>query len=292
MKGRIDMEMKFFNKPTIYVGEVNINVTDIERSLDFYRDFLGFKVLQQSEKEAVLTTDGKNPLLTLEEPDNVEPKQARTTGLYHFAILLPTRADLAALLQHIAGESGGNMRLGASDHYVSEALYFDDPDGNGIEVAIDRDSSKWEWQGDKVSMATVALDAQGLLADMKGPWEGMPEKTLMGHIHLHVADIEASRNFYVNGLGMDIVTEMPSALFASYNGYHHHIGLNTWSGVGAPQPSAKSVGLNWFSLIFPDEEKREETLEKLRGMDAVITAVENDYFVEDPSGNTIRFNVG
>lgn len=286
------MEMKFFNKPTIYVGEVNINVTDIKRSLDFYRDFLGFKVLEQSEKEAVLTTDGKTPLLTLVQPANVEPKQARTTGLYHFAILLPTRADLAALLQHIAQESGGNMRLGASDHYVSEALYFDDPDGNGIEIAIDRDSSKWEWQGDKVSMATVALDAQGLLADMKGPWQGMPEETLMGHIHLHVADIEASRDFYVNGIGMDIVTEMPSALFASHNGYHHHIGMNTWSGVGAPQPSVNSVGLNWFSLIFPNTKKREEILEKLRGMDANITAVENDYFVEDPSGNTIRFNVG
>lgn len=286
------MEKKYFESPTIYVGEVSINVTNLERSLEFYRDFLGFKVLEQNASEAVLTADGKTPLLTLAEPAGVQPKVPRTTGLYHFAILLPSRADLAALLQHIAEKSGGNMRLGASDHYVSEALYFDDPDGNGIEIAHDRDSSEWEWNGEYVSMATVSLDAQGLLADMKGPWKGMPEDTLMGHIHLHVADIEASRNFLVNGLGFDIVTEFPGALFSSHNGYHHHIGMNTWNGAGTPQPPVNSVGLNWFSLVFPDEEKRAETLDKLRSLEAPITENENDYLVEDPSGNRIRLVIG
>jgi catechol 2,3-dioxygenase len=286
------MEKKFFEKPTIYVGEVNINVTDLDRSLEFYRDFLGFKVLDQKDNKVRLTADGKRPLLTLVRPDNVEPKKPRTTGLYHFAILLPERADLAALLQHIAEASGGNMRLGASDHYVSEALYFDDPDGNGIEVAHDRDASEWEWHGDKVNMATVALDAEGLLADRKGPWQGMPEDTVMGHIHLHVADIEESRNFYVNGIGYDIVTEMPSALFASHNGYHHHIGMNVWNGVGAPSAPEKSVGLNWFSLVFPTEEIREATADRVRQMNAPFREADGDYFVDDPSGNTIRFVVG
>ena len=283
------MEKKFFDKPTIYVGEVNINVTNLERSLDFYRDFLGFKVLEQTGEQAVLTADGENPLLTIVQPANVMPKQERTTGLYHFAILLPKRADLAALLQHIVEKSGGNMRLGASDHYVSEALYFDDPDGNGIEIAVDRDSANWEWTGSQVSMGTVALDAEGLLRDMKGPWQGMPEETVMGHIHLHVADIEKSRSFYVNGVGYDIVTEFPGALFSSHNGYHHHIGMNTWNGENAPQPSPSSVGLNWYSLVFPDKAKREETLKRLRGMNAKITKIKSDFLVEDPSGIKIRF---
>jgi catechol 2,3-dioxygenase len=145
-------------------------------------------------------------------------------------------------------------------------------------------------------MATVALDAEGLLADMTSVWQGMPEDTLIGHIHLHVADIEASRDFYVNGIGMDIVTEVPegqpSALFASHNGYHHHVGMNVWSGVGAPKPTENSAGLNWYSLVFPDEVKREETLAKVRDMDAVITEIEDDYFVEDPAGNKIRFVIG
>lgn len=286
------MEKKFFDKPTIYVGEVNINVTDLKRSVEFYRDFLGFKILDETFNQVVLTADGRNSLLTLVQPEGVTPKQARTTGLYHFAILLPTRADLAAILQHLAEKSDGKLRLGASDHYVSEALYFDDPDGNGIEIARDRNASEWDWSGDTVSMASVALDAQGLMADMKGPWQGMPEETLMGHIHLHVDDIEASRNFYVNGIGMDIVTDMSSALFASHNGYHHHVGMNIWNGAGAPKPSPNSVGLNWYSLVFPDAVKREETLEKVRALGAPITEIEEDYLVEDPAGNNIRLVIG
>lgn len=286
------MEKKFFEAPTIYVGEVNINVTNIKRSLDFYRDFLGFKVLEQTENEATLTADGKTKLLTLVQPEDVKPKAPRTSGLYHYAILLPSRADLAALLKHIAEQSGGNMRLGASDHYVSEALYFDDPDGNGIEIAHDRDSSAWEWQGEHVSMATVALDAQSLLADMKGPWEGMPEETVMGHIHLHVADIEASREFYVNGIGYDVVTEFPGALFTSHNGYHHHIGLNIWNGAGAPQPPENSVGLNWFTLVFPSQEVREATLDNLRKLNTPVQEADGDYLVKDPAGNTIRLVIG
>jgi catechol 2,3-dioxygenase len=286
------MEKKFFQKPTIYVGEVNLNVTNLERSLEFYRDFLGFKVVEQTEREAALSADGNNTVISLVEPNGVQQKQPRTTGLYHVAILLPTRGDLAAILQHIAQQSGGNMRLGASDHYVSEALYFDDPDGNGIEIAHDKDSSTWEWNGDHVNMATVPLDAEGLMKELKAPWQGMPEETRVGHIHLHVADIEASRQFYIDGLGYDVVTEMPgSALFTSHNGYHHHIALNVWNGVGAPPAPENSVGMNWFTLVFPDEAKLDETVEKLRDLEAPIRQENGLYFVDDPAGNTLRFIV-
>ncbi|RLL41284.1 VOC family protein [Oceanobacillus piezotolerans] len=285
------MEKKFFEKPSIYVGQVNLNVTNLERSLAFYRDFMGFKVLEESNRKAVLTADGKTPLITLEQPDNVTSKQGRTTGLYHMAILLPSRADLAAFLKHLIQATNGQMRLGASDHYVSEALYFDDPDGNGIEIARDRHSSEWEWTGDQVSMATVALDGDGLLAETDEPWKGMPENTLMGHIHLHVADLEKTENFYVNGLGFDVVTRFPGALFTSTNGYHHHIGLNVWNGVGAPKPAENSVGMNWFTLIFPDEAARAEQMRKLEGIGATVTEYMNDFVVEDPSGNKIVLSI-
>lgn len=283
------MEKKFFQKPTVFVGEVNINVTNLERSLDFYRDFMGFKVLKQTDKRAVLTADGKKGILSLEQPEHVKPKERRTTGLYHFAILLPTRGDLGAFLKHLIQEKGQQIQLGASDHYVSEALYFSDPDGNGIEIAHDRPSSEWGWDGDQVNMATVQLDAEGVLAAASNKdWEGMPSDTLMGHIHLHVADIDQTENFYVNGLGFDVVTKFPGALFTSTNNYHHHIGLNVWNGVGAKAPEEDSVGLNWFTLVFPDENRRAEVMKRIEEVGGTVEKAEDDFITEDPSGNKIK----
>lgn len=156
------MEKKFFQPPAVYVGEVSINVTNLESSLKFYQSTLGFKVLEQIGRKAILTADGKTPLLTLEQPVDVLPKEERTAGLFHFAILLPSRADLSKFLNHIV-QTG--TRLGASDHVVSEALYLSDPDGNGIEVYRDRLSSEWDWADGQVAMATEPLDGESLLAE-------------------------------------------------------------------------------------------------------------------------------
>lgn len=285
------MEKRFFQKPTTYVGEVNINVTNLKNSLDFYQRVFGFQILEQSERKVALSADGVQPILILKQPENVQPKQGRTTGLYHFAILLPRRADLANFLQHLVQTEGQTLRLGASDHYVSEALYFDDPDGNGIEVAADKPATSWTWDNGNVEMATVALDAQGLLAESDKVWDGLPKDTVMGHIHLHVADLEETENFYVNGLGFDIVTRYPGALFASTGGYHHHLGLNVWNGVGAPAPLDNSVGLNWFTLVLADEETRQKSIESLRKVGAEVVAEGNYYVVKDPAGNTIQLRV-
>lgn len=283
------MEHKFFQKPTIYVDEVNINVTNLEHSLAFYCDFMGFNILEKTDRKATLTADGKTPILTLEQPEGVTPKERRTTGLYHFAILLPTRKDLGAFLKHFIEQKGREVQLGAADHFVSEALYFNDPDGNGIEIARDRPSEGWKWQDGIVDMGTVNLDAEGILRDAEGEtWSGMPADTRMGHIHLHVANLEETEKFYVEGLGFQIVTRFPGALFASTNGYHHHIGLNIWNGEGAKQPSANSVGLNWFTLVFPDEAKRQETEERIRKVGGTIRSEADVRITEDPSGNVIR----
>lgn len=282
------MEKKFFQKPTVYVGIVNIKVTDLKRSLTFYCDFMGFQELERTERKAVLTADGKTPILILEQPEGVTAKERRTTGLYHFAILLPTRKDLGAFLKHFIEEKGRTMQLGAGDHFVSEALYFNDPDGNGIEIARDRPSDEWKWQDGIVDMGTVNIDAEGIIAAAEeATWNGMPKETRIGHIHLHVASLKETESFYVDGLGFNIVTRYPGALFASTNGYHHHIGLNIWNGEGANQPTANSVGLNWFTLVFPDEATRKETAERIEHIGGQVREEADIFVTEDPSGNTI-----
>lgn len=279
------MEKKFFDKPTTYVGEVNINVTDLDKSLAFYQHIIGLHILEQTNRKAVLTADGKTPLLTLEQPKNALPKKERTTGLFHFAILLPSRTDLANFLRHVAKEGA---QLGASDHLVSEALYLNDPDGNGIEVYRDRSSNEWNWSDGQVAMSTEPLDANSLLAESDLEWTGLPEGTVMGHIHLHVANLKNTKKFYVDGLGFQVVTHYPGALFTSTGNYHHHIGLNIWNGENAVSPPENSVGLNWFSLIFPNNESREERISNLTNMGVTVKQENGTYIVKDPSENEIH----
>lgn len=208
------MENKFFESPTMHVSDITIQVANLQRSLDFYHTFLGFQVMEETENQAILSADGKKALIILEQPEGVLPKQGKTTGLYHFAILLPQRADLAAFLKHLlqAGKAY-SLQLGAADHIVSEALYFSDPDGNGIEVARDRLSKSWKWIDESVQMSTNPLDADGLLAEAAGDWQGMPVETRIGHVHLHVNDLLAAKEFYIKGIGFQEVTGFPGASF-------------------------------------------------------------------------------
>lgn len=276
---------EFHQKPVTFVREVSINVMHLDNAIRFYQDIIGLQLLKKTDRKAVLTTDGKTPLLTLEQPADVIPKEGRTTGLYHFALLLPTRADLSIFLRHLLQTE---YRFGASDHDVSEALYITDPDGNGIEVYWDRPSSDWKWSNGEVAMGTDPLDGNSLLAESDGEWNGLPAGTLMGHIHLHVADLRKTEEFYMLGLGFTIVNRFGGALFTSTGGYHHHIGLNTWNGVGAPAPKKNSVGLNWYSLVFADEEARNKVIEKLNKIGAEATKEDGFYVITDPSGNEIH----
>lgn len=279
---------KYHQKPTTHLGKMSINVLNLDRSLAFYEQVIGYQLLEKTKRQAILTVDGKNPTLILKSPEGVIPKKRLTTGLYHFAILLPKRNDLANFLRHLLTL---NIPFGASDHAVSEAIYLDDPDGNGIEVYCDRPDAHWERVTDGIHMTTDRLDGDNLLQEADAKWTILPENTVMGHIHLHVAHLEETEKFYVDGLGFNIVTRYPGALFASTNGYHHHLGLNVWNGEGAKASSKNSVGLNWFLLIFPDSEKREQAVRKLDDMQVTVIK-ENDYYlVEDPSGNAIRLQL-
>lgn len=282
------MERNFFEAPSVYVGEVSIKVTNLDRSVDFYESIIGLKVLEKSAGKAVLTADGKTALLTLEQPTDVIAKTGRTSGLYHFAILLPSRADFSVFLRHLLET---RYRFGASDHFVSEALYIQDPDDNGIEVYTDRPASKWTWNDKQVEMATVQLDGQSVLAESDAPWNGMPAGTIMGHIHLHVGSVDKAEKFYQEGLGFKTVSYYPQAAFMSTGGYHHHIAINTWQGVGAPAPASNVAGLSWYSLVFPDVAAREEIVAKLKSIGAVVAKEGDWYTTSDPSGNVIRLVV-
>jgi catechol 2,3-dioxygenase len=283
--------MGFHTKPTTFVGHVKIKVQQLERSLPFYKEILGFDILEQTASTAKLTTDGKTSILSLEQPENVTPKQGRTTGLYHFAILLPEQSDLANIVVHLVNKG---IRFGSSDHLVSEALYLHDPDGNEIEIYIDRDPSEWNWNGDEVAMAVDPLDFEKLLtfATPDQPWQKMPAETVMGHIHLHVSELNKTEEFYVKGLGMDVVNRFGAqALFLSYGKYHHHVGVNTWNGVGAPAPSDNSVGLESFTLIFDNEETRKQAVTNLKQIGAEVVEKDNHFITFDPSGNAIELAV-
>lgn len=283
--------MEFHKKPTTFIGHVKVKVENLQRSIEFYQDVLGFDILEQTASTVKLTTDGKTSFLSLEQPKDVLPKEGKTTGLYHFAILLPDQSALANIVLHFV-EKG--IRFGSSDHLVSEALYLHDPDGNEIEIYRDRIPAEWEWNGDEVDMAVDPLDFENLLkyATPDKPWYRMSAEAVMGHIHLHVSELKKTEEFYVKGLGMDVVNRYGGqALFLSYGKYHHHVGVNTWNGVGAPAPAKNSVGLESFTLIFDHEEARKQTVTNLKQIGSEVFEQNNQLFTFDPSGNRIELAV-
>lgn len=281
--------MNFHKAPVTYTGEVHLNVLDLNRSVQFYKEVIGFSILEKALNKVVLTVDGQTPLLIIEQPENVTPKEAHKSGLYHFALLLPTRADLGAIIKHFIQHQ---VRLGASDHLVSEALYLSDPDGNGIEIYADRDPSVWSWDDGSVAMSTDPLDAESVIAESGDlTWDGLPATTVMGHVHLHVADLLETEKFYI-ALGFEVVTNYPQALFMSNGKYHHHLGLNTWNGVGAPAPKSGSVGLESYTLVYPNETVLNEALSNVEKLGVNVQSLEDRILVEDPSGNRVVLRVG
>lgn len=280
--------MNFHTKPTTFVSNVTVNVTNLERSNQFYTEVLGFKVLEQTDEMIRYTADDKNNILTIVQPSNVLHKEERRAGLYHFAILLPTAKDLANIVIQLQ-ENG--VQIGASDHLVSEALYIFDPDGNEIEIYIDRKPEEWTWNNDEVAMAVDPLNFERLLKNITSGdfWQGMPEATVMGHIHLHVSYLSDTEKFYTEGLGFDVVNRFGAqALFLSANKYHHHIGVNTWNGEGATHSSKNAVGLVDYTLMYADEAAVKETVNNLKQIGAEVIEAGGDIKTIDPSGNVIN----
>jgi catechol 2,3-dioxygenase len=243
---------------------------------------------------AHLGAGGPDLLVLTEQPEAASgspsaPHPRHTTGLYHFAILVPTRLELARTLSHLL-ESETRVD-GASDHLVSEALYLADPDGNGIEIYRDRRRNEWPLLNGKIQMDSKAFDVPGVLSELTGQepaWDGLHSDTTIGHIHLHVAYLDEAEKFYTEVLGFDrILRYGPSAAFVSAGGYHHHIGLNTWAGVGVSPPAAGSVGLNWYEIVLPNEEALAETAVRLQNAHIPTEHRSDGLFLRDPSQNGI-----
>jgi catechol 2,3-dioxygenase len=236
---------------------------------------------------------GLTPLLHLIELPNARRQPAFSTGLFHMAILLPTRADLGRFLINVINNQSSISRLGSSDHLVSEAIYLNDPDGNGLEVYRDRDRSEWQWEGSLVKMDTIALDAEGVIAsvpDQKAPYTGAPDGTVIGHMHLRASNLALGKAFYVDLVGFDVITDYPGALFVSAGRYHHHLGMNTWQSKDAPPAPEDSVGLREFTVVIPDADALRALSDRLKNAGYPLLEVQGTSFAtRDPWGNQVRF---
>jgi catechol 2,3-dioxygenase len=223
--------------------DVTLKVLDLPWQTAFYQEF-GFRLLEHSAGSARLSA-GDGFFLTLRHLPNGEPRPERTAGLYHFAILLPDRAALGSFLRHASGHRWNFV--GAADHLVSEALYFSDPEENGIEVYADRPRGSWEWSGGHITMATLPLDLRELSRSAGPQWNTFPKATRLGHMHLTVRDLDASQSFY-ELLGLRLTANWGHFRFLSWDGYHHHIALNLLAG-HRPAPVTPGIsGLDSFSI--------------------------------------------
>ncbi|CAM3037623.1 VOC family protein [Paenibacillus taichungensis] len=275
---------------TTHLGEVSLRISNLDRSIQFYTEVVGLKLLERSDKVATLTADGKQSLLRLEQlTDAVTMPVRSTSGLYHFAILLPDRKSLGLALRNLA-EFG--IEIGQGDHLVSEAFYISDPDQNGIEIYADRARDTWKRDSENnYIMSSDPVDVDSLFAlAANEPWQGLPAGTVIGHVHFHVRSLEESRRFYTGVLGFDIVGNFAnmSALFVSAGGYHHHIGLNIWAGTGAPVNPANATGIDYFTIIYDGKEQLEQALEQLRQSNTSIEQQGKDWFTIDPQNIRIR----
>jgi catechol 2,3-dioxygenase len=272
--------------PRTSIGAVHLTISDLRRSVRFYETHLGFTVHRRDDRSAWLGA-GAADLLILTQCETA-PRVRGTTGLYHFAILVPSRADLGRSLRRLVATD--TIMQGAADHGVSEALYLADEDGIGIEIYRDRPRDQWPVADGHVRMGADPFDLETLLeeAGRADSAAGLPPRTVIGHVHLHVSRLDEAQTFYVDLLGFELTQRYgPSALFVAAGGYHHHIGLNTWAGVGAPPPPPGAIGLKHFVVSLPHTAALEAVVSRLSAAGAAPEAVDGGLLIRDPARNAI-----
>ncbi len=277
--------------PELGLGRVRLEVADLPRSLAYYEQVLGFETRERGGGSATLGAAGDPaPLVELRERPGAKPVPRRgRLGLYHFAILLPTRAALGRLIRHL--EAIG-ARPGMSDHLVSEAVYLTDPDGLGIEVYADRPGTAWRVDAGDLAMAVDPLNVEDLLQAAAGePWSGVPTGTRVGHVHLHVGDLDQAEAFYHRALGLEKVrVRLPGALFLSAGGYHHHLGLNTWA-AGAPRATEGDARLLEWTIEVPARADIEGAARSLTAAGYPVIREGDDAVAADPWGTGLRITL-
>jgi len=271
-----------------HLGSVHLQVADIERSLQFYENVLGMRVITRSADSVSLGPHGEDrEIIRLRQLRSARPVPRRgLLGLYHFAILLPDRASLGRFVAHLA-EIGAYA--GMSDHFVSEAVYLTDPDGLGIEVYADRPRDAWRYDERQLFMTTNSLDVDDLVRSAGGVrWSGMPPGTVLGHVHLYVDDIDKAEAFYHGALGFDkVVWSYPGALFMSAGGYHHHLGTNTWA-KGAPRATDADARLLEWEIVVPTKKDADKAAQNVLKAGYEAKSQNGEWILTDPWGTSLR----
>lgn len=277
--------------PTTRMGRVHYTAADLERQIAFYRDRLGFQLLWRDGDTAALGT-AERELLRLTQVPGARTAR-RTTGLYHTAFLVPTRWELAQLIKRIA-ETRTPIQ-GHSNHGTHLALYLPDAEGNGIELAWDFPREVWPMRDGVLypdGMTRAGIDIDDLFTELERdqrPWEGLSAATVVGHVHLHTSTLDSAQTFYHTVLGFDVTmrSEEFAAVFVSAGGYHHHLGLNVWNGVGAPPAPPGSIGLRYFTVVVPDDAALQSVVGRLDAAGHTLVRVDDGVSVTDPAGVSV-----
>ena len=273
--------------PDTKIGTVALTISNLDRELAFYQDVLGFQVHRRAGDTAYLGAGGPNLLVLTQHPG--AELVSGTTGLHHFAILLPSRLALALALRHL-GETGTPLKE-SYNHWCSESIYVADPDGHSIEIYRDCPRREWLFDGTQLRIASVPLDLEGLLSELSGrsdEWGGLPPEAMIGHVNLRVANLAEAESFYASVLGFDIIARYESqALFVSAGGYHGHVGLNTWDGVDAPPPPSGSIGLRYFDVRLPNTVELDRVTKQVRDAGVTLEETPAGVLVHDPCANAL-----
>jgi catechol 2,3-dioxygenase len=271
---------------TLRLGPVHLTVTDLERSIRFYETSIGLHTHHPGDGEAVLSAGGEDLLVLVEQPG--ARRAGRHAGLYHFALLHPSRVELGRAAKRLIATR--TPISGASDHNVSEAIYLPDPDGNGIELAVDRPRERWGDLSDPTAIGgPTPLDVQELLAPVtdEEPQAEAPPELKIGHLHLHVGDVERALGFWRDGIGFQVMTRFPSAAFIAAGGYHHHLGLNTWRGEGVPPQPDGVVGLRLWTILLDDADQVAAVRGRVEAARAEVVERPGGFLARDPWRNAV-----
>ncbi|WP_440857243.1 VOC family protein [Staphylococcus shinii] len=263
--------MSFHDNQSIQVTNITLNVADLKKMTTFYTQILGLAIKSETNTVVTFNIGSNGHTLTLQEINNGRRPSIRESGLFHIALLLPNRQDLGNFLYHAASLG---VQIGGGDHLVSEALYFADPEGNGIEIYDDRPKENWLWEDNKVKMDTLGVDVDDLVAQRSETgWQGMPDNAKIGHLHLKAVNLDESEDFYIYKLGLEHISDFPQALFMSMNHYHHHIAINTWQSNIVRQDNDSSLGLSKVSIYKPNADR--EQFVGPEGFEIIIHSNEN-----------------
>jgi catechol 2,3-dioxygenase len=280
--------------PDTSPGAVRLTVSDADRSRRFYEVATGLRAIELDDGSIGLGVDGGAPLIELHGDPRAPALDPRAPGLFHVAILVPGRPELAVALARLA--QARVPLSGASDHLVSEALYLSDPDGNGIEIYRDRPRGEWPVRDGVLQMATLRLDLDSLIGELGNHPQlspAAPAGTRIGHVHLQVSDLAEAERFYAGLLGFDVtVRGYPGALFVSAGGYHHHLGLNTWNSVGSPPAARGAIGLSSFEIVLPSTDEFDRVLARVRSAGVETQDRPDGSHVRDPFGNGVVLRAG